>query len=124
MTSQLAGQQVTGDPGVRRRNGRVVWITGYSSAGKATVGRLVEAELRGRGHSTMILDGDDLRSIFSGRWGYSRTDRVELAKVYFRLCSHLASQRHVVVIAAVAMYSHEQENPSPVINTMAERFVS
>ena len=73
------------------REGRVVWITGYSSAGKTTVGRLVEAELRRRNHSTVLLDGDDLRSIFSGRWGYDRADRVELARVYFRLCSHLAS---------------------------------
>lgn len=87
-----------------QRDGRVVWITGYSSAGKTTVGRLVEAELRRRNHSTVLLDGDDLRSIFSGRWGYDRADRVELARVYFRLCSHLASQGHVVVIAAVALY--------------------
>lgn len=91
------------------REGRVVWITGYSSAGKTTVGRLVEAELRRRNHSTVLLDGDDLRSIFSGRWGYDRADRVELARVYFRLCSHLASQGHVVVIAAVALYEEARE---------------
>lgn len=93
----------------RQGQGRVVWITGYSSAGKTTVGRLVEAELRRRHHSTVFLDGDDLRSIFSGRWGYDRADRVELARVYFRLCSHLASQGHVVVIAAVALYQEARE---------------
>src|SRR5690606_20980890 len=69
----------------------------------------VEAELRRRHHSTVFLDGDDLRSIFSGRWGYDRADRVELARVYFRLCSHLASQGHVVVIAAVALYQEARE---------------
>lgn len=89
--------------------GRVIWITGYSSAGKTTIGRLVESELRRRRHSTVFLDGDDLRSIFSGRWGYDRADRVELARVYFRLCSHLASQGHVVVIAAVALYQEARE---------------
>lgn len=92
-----------------RSPGRVIWITGYSSAGKTTVGRVVEAELRRRRHSTVFLDGDDLRSIFSGRWGYDRTDRVELARVYFHLCSHLASQGHVVVIAAVALYQEARE---------------
>ncbi len=52
----------------------------------------------------ILLDGDDLRSIFADRWGYERSERVELARVYFRLCSHLASQGFVVVIAAIAMY--------------------
>lgn len=84
--------------------GGVIWITGYSAAGKTTVGRRVVAKLQEKGVSTVFLDGDDLRSIFAGRWGYERAERVELARVYFRLCSHLSSQGHTVVICAVAMY--------------------
>lgn len=83
----------------------VIWITGLSGAGKTTVGRKVEARLRSAGHHTIFLDGDDLRSIFAGRWGYEREDRVELAHVYFRLCSHLASQGATVIISAIAMYN-------------------
>jgi adenylylsulfate kinase-like enzyme/SAM-dependent methyltransferase len=82
----------------------VIWITGYSGAGKTTVARNVERLLRSRNHQVVLLDGDDLRSIFAGRWGYDRDERIELASVYFRLCSHLASQGLVVVISAVAMY--------------------
>jgi len=84
--------------------GGVIWITGYSAAGKTTVGRNVERQLRQRGVWTVFLDGDDLRRIFSRKWGYDQAERVELAKVYFRLCSHLASQHATVVISAVAMY--------------------
>lgn len=84
--------------------GGVIWITGYSAAGKTTVGRRVVARLKERGVSTVFLDGDDLRSIFASRWGYERDERIELARVYFRLCSHLSSQGHTVVISAVAMY--------------------
>jgi adenylylsulfate kinase-like enzyme/2-polyprenyl-3-methyl-5-hydroxy-6-metoxy-1,4-benzoquinol methylase len=87
----------------------VVWVTGYSAAGKTTVGRKLERKLRESGLSTVFLDGDDLRSIFANRWGYDRQDRVELAKVYFRLCSHLASQGVTVVIAAVAMYDEVRD---------------
>jgi adenylylsulfate kinase-like enzyme/SAM-dependent methyltransferase len=83
----------------------VIWITGFTSAGKTTVGRKVQTLLKEGGMSTIFLDGDDLRSIFAGQWGYERSDRVELARVYFRLCSHLASQGYIVVIAAVAMYN-------------------
>lgn len=91
------------------RAGGVIWITGYSAAGKTTVGRKVEARLRELGLPTIFLDGDDLRSIFSARWGYEREDRVELARIYFRLCSHLSSQGHTVVIAAVAMYDEVRQ---------------
>jgi bifunctional enzyme CysN/CysC len=89
--------------------GGVVWITGYSASGKTSVGRRVESLLRARGLRTAFLDGDDLRSILAQRWGYSREDRVDLARVYFRLCSHLASQGLTVVIAAVAMYDEVRE---------------
>lgn len=89
--------------GIEQKPG-VIWITGYSGAGKTTVARKVEALLRNDGVRTIFLDGDDLRSIFHGRWGYDRSDRVELAHVYFRLCSHLAAEGATVIIAAVAMY--------------------
>lgn len=82
----------------------VIWISGYSASGKTTVGRKVEILLGKLGLRPLFLDGDDLRSIFAGRWGYSRDDRVELARVYFRLASHLASQGYTVVISAIAMY--------------------
>ena len=83
----------------------VIWVTGYSGAGKTTVARGVEQLLREHGQQVIFLDGDQLRSIFGGRWGFESADRVELAHVYFRLCSHLAAQGYVVVIAAVAMYA-------------------
>lgn len=82
----------------------VLWITGYSAAGKTTVARKVVASLKRQGVTPVFLDGDDLRSIFANQFGYSREERVELAKIYFRLCSHLASQGVTVVISAVAMY--------------------
>jgi bifunctional enzyme CysN/CysC len=87
----------------------VIWISGFSGAGKTTVGREVEALLRQRGIDAIFLDGDDLRRIFAQRWGYERSDRVELAHVYFRLSSYLASQGYTVVIAAIAMYDEVRE---------------
>ena len=87
----------------------VIWVTGYSGAGKTTVARRVERQLRAQGQQVTYLDGDDLRSIFARRWGYEREDRVELASVYFRLCSHLAAQGQVVIIAAVAMYAEVRD---------------
>ena len=86
------------DPGV-------IWITGFSGSGKTTVARNVERMLRDEGAPVVWLDGDDLRNIFAARWGYDRSERIELGKVYLRLCNHLASQGLVVVISAIAMYN-------------------
>jgi adenylylsulfate kinase-like enzyme/SAM-dependent methyltransferase len=87
-----------------KSRGGVIWITGLSASGKTTVGRKVKSQLDERGDSTIFLDGDDLRSIFGGKWGYDRDSRLELARIYFRMCNHLSSQGYTVIICAVAMY--------------------
>lgn len=87
----------------------VIWITGYSGAGKTTVGRIVERQLQQEQVRAIFLDGDDLRNIFAGKWGYERSDRIELARVYFRLCSYLSAQGFTVVLAAVAMYDEVRD---------------
>ena len=86
-------------------SGGVIWITGYSAAGKTTVARKVQYRLREQGVQAVLLDGDDLRAIFGGRWSYDRDQRTDLARVYFRLCSHLSSQGLTVIISAVAMFA-------------------
>jgi adenylylsulfate kinase-like enzyme/SAM-dependent methyltransferase len=89
--------------------GAVLWISGYSAAGKTTVGRNVTRALLDAGHPAIFLDGDQLRSILAHKWGYSHEERIELACTYFRLCSHLSKQGVVVVIAAVAMLEEARQ---------------
>ena len=79
----------------------LIWITGFSSSGKTTVSRKVNFSLQKEGCKTVFLDGDDLRGIFGNTWGYERSQRVEAATVYFRLCSHLAAQGYVVIISSI-----------------------
>jgi adenylylsulfate kinase-like enzyme/2-polyprenyl-3-methyl-5-hydroxy-6-metoxy-1,4-benzoquinol methylase len=110
ITMSRAGvARMTADSPSPNAEGGVIWITGYSGAGKTTVGRKVERQFRQHGLPTVFLDGDDLRRIFSRKWGYGRADRLELAKVYLRLCSHLASQQITVIISAIAMYADVYE---------------
>ena len=83
----------------------LIWVTGFSSSGKTTISREVNSLLKKEGYSTIFLDGDDLRKVFGNTWGYNRENREELAQIYLRLCSHLASQEHTVIISAIAMFS-------------------
>ncbi|MBV5287130.1 MAG: adenylyl-sulfate kinase [Methyloversatilis discipulorum] len=82
----------------------VIWITGYSGAGKTTVGRKVNFRLNEKGVKSVFLDGDDLRAVLGGKWGYEKDDRIALAHSYFRLANLLMAQGVTVVISAVAMY--------------------
>lgn len=90
-------------------SGGVIWISGYSAAGKTTTGRYVNKLLQDQGRNSIFLDGDQLRSIFANKWGYSKEDRIELACTYFRLCSHLSKQGCIVVISAVAMFDEARQ---------------
>lgn len=74
------------------------------NSGKTTVAQFVQSELRARGVSTVGLDGDNLRRMFSNHWGYSREERIELAASYSRLAEHLSLQGVTVIVSVVAMF--------------------
>lgn len=85
--------------------GAVVWITGLSGAGKSTFMNLLHHSLHDLGHESIVLDGDSLRGIlgFSNK-KYSKSDRLELAYVYSKLCKYLSDQGFTVLIATIALF--------------------
>ena len=67
------------------------WITGLSAAGKTTLSQMLVEHLRSKGKTVILLDGDELREIFSNK-SYSREDRLEITLKYSRLCTYLVNQ--------------------------------
>jgi bifunctional enzyme CysN/CysC len=82
----------------------VVWITGYSAAGKTTISKQLELELCKLDYKTIFLDGDILRNVLGNNRKYDKESRLELAYVYFKLCKELSSQGYIVIISAVVMF--------------------
>ena len=87
----------------------LIWITGFSAAGKTTVAKELVKALRNDFSNVIHFDGDDLRNIFGNTWGYEANDRAALAKVYFSLCSFIISQGNLVVISAIGMFKESED---------------
>ena len=83
--------------------GVVIWVTGLSASGKTTVSKHLVDMLTNL-QPTILLDGDELRGALGVVGNYSREQRVELAKNYFKLAKLLSNQGFIVVVAALAMF--------------------
>lgn len=59
-----------------KQKGVTVWFTGLSGAGKTTVAKEVEKELKKRGLYVQRLDGDIVRDSLTRDLGFSKEDRI------------------------------------------------
>lgn len=91
-----------------KNSGQVIWITGLSGAGKSTLAHEVVVRLRAQDLPVVMLDGDELREIFSAvqsnNLNHGREGRLTLAMRYAQLCKLIASQGVTVVIATISLF--------------------
>ncbi|PYP83024.1 MAG: adenylyl-sulfate kinase [Blastocatellia bacterium AA13] len=86
------------------QKGFTLWFTGLSGAGKTTLARLVEKELKQRGHKVEVLDGDIVRTNLSKGLGFSKEDRdTNIRRIGF-VCDLLARNDVVAIAAAISPY--------------------
>jgi adenylyl-sulfate kinase len=84
--------------------GFTIWFTGLSGAGKTTVSRLSEKELRARGYKVEVLDGDMVRENLSKGLGFSKEDRdTNIRRIGF-VCELLTRNDVVAIAAAISPY--------------------
>lgn len=55
----------------------IIWFTGLSASGKSTLAHAVEEKLYVLGHSTFVLDGDNVRHGLCSDLGFSAEERTE-----------------------------------------------
>ncbi len=85
-------------------DGLTLWFTGLSGAGKSTVARLVEAELRARGRRVDVLDGDEVRENLSKGLGFSKEDRDTNVRRIAFVADLLARNGVIAITAAISPY--------------------
>ena len=86
------------------QKGFTLWLTGLSGAGKTTLAGLLVPELRARGVSIEVLDGDEVRTNLSKGLGFSKEDRDTNIRRIGYVCRLLSRNGVGAVSAAISPY--------------------
>lgn len=93
----------------RAIQGRTVWLTGLSGAGKSSVAMLVEQKLLEKGVPAYVLDGDNLRHGLNADLGFSMADRAENLRRLAHVATLLADSGQIVLVPAISPLSEHRE---------------
>lgn len=85
-------------------SGVTLWFTGLSGAGKTTITRAVENELRSQGCRVEILDGDVVRENLTKGLGFSKEDRDENIRRIGFVANLLTRNGVIVLVSAISPY--------------------
>lgn len=85
------------------QQGAVVWICALAGAGKTTIAKEVCTQLRQKHPNVILLDGDEIREIF-GQGGFSKEERLKVARLIARLCVFLSKNGLIVVCATISLF--------------------
>lgn len=101
------------------RDGFVAWIEGLPVSGKSTLSRAVRDRLDAAGYKVEILDGDEVRQMFSPELGFSRKDREFHARRVSYVARMLARNGVIVLVAMITPYETSRQAAR---GTVGERF--
>jgi adenylylsulfate kinase len=104
--------------------GLAVWVTGLSGAGKPTLCRMLEPQLRDRGYPVLVLDADEIRQGVNGDLGFSKADRDENIRRLGETARLLVQQNFVVLVAAISPYCDAREQVRRQIGSFLEVHVN
>jgi adenylylsulfate kinase len=95
--------------GSSERRGFVVWLEGLSGSGKTTLSQALAVALRGAGWKVEILDGDEVRQMFSPELGFSRKDRELHARRVSYVARMLARNGVATLVAMITPYETSRQ---------------
>ncbi len=106
------------------KRGVTVWFTGLSGAGKTTISRMVERQLRQAGYPVEALDGDIVRQNLTKGLGFSKEDRDEnIRRIGF--VAHLLCRNGVIVlVSAISPYREIRDEVRSRVGDFIEVFVN
>ncbi|MCI4334951.1 MAG: adenylyl-sulfate kinase [Thermoplasmata archaeon] len=89
--------------------GFIVWLEGLPGAGKTTLSSEVGARLKEAGWKVEVLDGDEVRRMFSPELGFTRKDRELHARRVSYVSRMLARNGVAVLVAMITPYETSRQ---------------
>jgi bifunctional enzyme CysN/CysC len=87
----------------------VIWLTGYSGAGKSTIANLVEKKLFSMGRRTYLLDGDNVRHGLNRDLGFTEQDRVENIRRVAEVAKLMVDAGLIVLVSFISPFRAERQ---------------
>ena len=87
----------------------VIWSIGLAGSGKSTISNIIYEKFLNSNLPTILLDGDEIRSIFGNDLGYSFEDRLKNASRIRELCK-LLDKNGIHVVCAILSISEKDRN--------------
>lgn len=94
----------------------VLWLTGFSGAGKSTIAQGVAAALREQGQAVLVIDGDALRSGLCSDLGFGDADRSENIRRAAELAKLAAQSGICAVVALISPFRKDRAAARAVVS--------
>ena len=93
---------------LNRQKPCVLWLTGYSGAGKSTIANRVEKKLFSLGCRTYLLDGDNVRHGLNKDLGFTEQDRVENIRRVAEVAKLMVDAGLIVLVSFISPFRAER----------------
>ncbi|MFD2993237.1 adenylyl-sulfate kinase [Fictibacillus nanhaiensis] len=87
----------------------VLWFTGLSGSGKSTIASEVEKMLYKRNHSTMLLDGDNVRHGLNKDLSFSKEARTENIRRIGEVTKLFVESGSIVLVASISPIAADRD---------------
>lgn len=103
--------------------GFTLWLTGMSGAGKTTIASYLVGRLRTFGRRVEMLDGEEIKDVFSKGLGFSKEDRNTTVRRIAYVAKLLSRNGVVAIAAALSPYRDARDQSRREIGRFVEVFV-
>lgn len=110
---------------ILKQNGKVIWFTGLSGAGKTTIATEVEKYLNQNNYAVYLLDGDNIRHGINKDLGFDEDDRNENIRRITEIAKLFQDAGLIVLVSFITPFEEMRKRAKEIIgeNNIIEVYV-